>query len=376
MQTDKKLYAFGKTGDNAGAKNVVWKNVVWKNGEWPDVTKSPAAAKLQIIPNEVLLRPGASAQVRVIGLDANGFALNENVPLDSVKIDTFIPPTALVKATMNGAFDATGKLTADAKPIGSAGAFQAVLNADPKITGTMRGKVLPSLPIKIDFESTELKETTGPGLGNEVVALPPAEPGKPAVAPGPTNWNIIEAPTAFAYPPLAWNGARFRFEVRRAPGDGENKALCKTIDHKLFQRAQVFIGHPDMKNYTIEADVLTEGNKRKMSDIGLINQRYLVALRSNAREIEISSNLARIKEVQPFTLTPNEWYHLKVRVDVKPDGSGTVRAKAWKKADAEPDAWTIELADKFAHTNGAPGIFSLSPQEQRAWIDNIEVKAN
>ncbi len=371
VQTDKKLYAFGKTGDNAGAKNVVW-----KNGEWPDVTKSPAAAKLQIIPNEVLLRPGASAQVRVIGLDANGFALNENVPLDSVKIDTFIPPTALVKATMNGAFDATGKLTADAKPIGSAGAFQAVLNADPKVTGTMRGKVLPSLPIQIDFESTELKETTGPGLGNEVVALPPAEPGKPAVAPGPTNWNIIEAPTAFAYPPLAWNGARFRFEVRRAPGDGENKALCKTIDHKLFQRAQVFIGHPDMKNYTIEADVLTEGNKRKMSDIGLINQRYLVALRSNAREIEISSNLARIKEVQPFTLTPNEWYHLKVRVDVKPDGSGTVRAKAWKKADAEPDAWTIELADKFAHTNGAPGIFSLSPQEQRAWIDNIEVKAN
>ena len=371
VQTDKKLYAFGKKGDNAGAKKVEW-----KSAEWPDVTKTAAPAKLQLIPNEVLLRPGQSAQVRVRGLDALGFTLNESVAPDGVKIDTFIPPTALVKATMNGTFDANGKLTADAKPAGSAGAFQAVLKADEKVTGTMRGKVLPSLPIKIDFESTELKEKTGPGIGNEPTALAPAEPGKPAPQPGPTNWNVIEEPTAFSYPPLAWNGARFRFEVRKAPGEGDNKALCKTIDHKLFQRAQVFIGHPDMKNYTIEADVLTEGNKRKMSDIGLINQRYLVVLRGNAREIEVSSNLARIKEVQPFTLTPNEWYRLKVRVDVKSDGSGTVRAKAWKKADTEPDAWTIELADKFAHTNGSPGIYSLSPQEQRAWIDNIEVKAN
>ena len=65
-----------------------------------------------------------------------------------------------------------------------------------------------------------------------------------------------------------------------------------------------------------------------------------------------------------------------VKVDVAKDGSGTVRAKAWKKADAEPEAWTIEFAHKHAHENGSPGIFSLSPQEQRAWIDNIVVKAN
>ena len=154
------------------------------------------------------------------------------------------------------------------------------------------------------------------------------------------------------------------------------KALCKSIDNKLFQRGQVFIGHPDMKNYTIEADVMSEGNKRKMSDIGLINQRYLIILRGNAREIELSSNLERIKATSPFTLTPNEWHHLKVRVDTEKDGSGTVRAKAWKKADAEPAEWTLEYKHKAAHQNGSPGFFSLSPQEQRAWIDNIEVKAN
>jgi outer membrane protein assembly factor BamB len=370
IQTDKKLYAFGKKGNNPGAKTVVWKDEAW-----PEINKTAAPAKLQIIPNEVLLHPGQAAQVRVRGLDANGFTTHESVDLKDVKIDTYIPPTALVKATMNGKFDNGGKLTADAKPIGSAGAFQAVLTSDDKVNGTMRGKVLPDLPIKADFEGIELNETTGPGVGNEVKPLPPAEPGKPAPQPNPTNWNVIEPPTAFAYPPLAWNGARFRFEVREAPGGG-NKALCKTIDNKLFQRGQVFIGHPNMKNYTIEADVMSEGNKRKMSDIGLINQRYLVVLRGNAREMELSSNLERIKEVKPFTLTPNEWYRMKVRVDVEKDGGGTVRAKAWKKADPEPEAWTLEFKHANAHKNGAPGFFSLSPQDQRAWIDNIEVTAN
>jgi hypothetical protein len=306
-------------------------------------------------------------------LDAKGFTVEESVDPKTVKFETYIPPTALVKATMSGAFNADGALVADTAPKGSAGAFQGVLKAgDKDLTGTMRARVLPNLPIAVDFEATELKEKTGPGLGNEVVALPPAEPGKPAPQPGPTNWNVIEPPTAFAYPPLYWNGARFRFEVREAP-NGAGKALCKAIDNKLFQRGQVFIGHPESKNYTIEADVMTEGNKRKMSDIGLINQRYLVVLRGNAREMEVSSNLERLKVTAPFALTPNEWYRLKVIVDVAADGSGTVRAKAWKKAEVEPAAWTIEVPLAQAHTHGAPGFFSMTPQEQRAWIDNIAV---
>jgi outer membrane protein assembly factor BamB len=370
IQTDKKLYAFGKKGANPGASAVKW-------AEEPTPKLADAAVtKLQIIPNEVLLRPGQSAQVRVRGQAETGLTLDETVDLTKLKFDSYIPPTALVKAKMNGGFDATGKLTADATPAGSAGAFSAAFAGTDKVLGTMRGRVLPDLPIKIDFEGTKLTETTGPGLGNEVVALPPAEPGKPAPTPGPTNWNVVEPPTPFYYPPLAWNGARFRFEIRKAPGEGENLALCKSIDNKLFQRGQVFIGHPDMKNYTIEADVMSEGNKRKMSDIGLINQRYLVVLRGNAREIELSSNLERIKETKPFTMTPNEWHRLKVRVDTEKDGSGTVRAKAWKKADPEPEAWTLEFKHKAAHQKGSPGFFSLTPQEQRAWIDNIEVKAN
>ena len=368
VQTDKRLYAFEKKGDNADAKSVEW-----KQDAWPEAAKT--SAKLQLIPNEVFLHPGDSVPVRVRSLDANGFTVNETVDPKSVEIDTYVPATALVKATMNGKFDASGKLTADAKAIASAGAFQGVMkDGEKELTGTMRGRVMPSLPMKFDFEAIELKEKTGPGIGNEPAPPVSSGSGLPAPSPGPTNWNVAEPPTAFSYPPLAWNSCRFRFDVREAPGGG--KALCKTIDHKLFQRAQVFIGHPDMKNYTIEADVMSEGNKRKMSDIGLINQRYLVMIRGNAREIEISSNLERIRKAAPFTFTPNEWYHLKVKVDVTKDGSGTVRAKAWKKAEAEPAAWSIELEHNHAHEHGSPGIYSLAAQEQRAWLDNIEVKPN
>ncbi|MEO6740459.1 MAG: PQQ-binding-like beta-propeller repeat protein [Chthoniobacteraceae bacterium] len=376
IQTDKKLYAFGKAGENPGAKSVVWENV------WPTDHRDtkPEVAKLQLIPNEVLLEAGKSAQIRVRALDKDGFTVSENVDPSGVKFDNYIPPTALVKAKMNGTIDAAGKLTADPTRIASAGAFQGELKANEKVSGLMRGRVLQDLPIKIDFENYELNEMTGPGIGQEVKALPPAEPGRPAPPgprPGPTNWNAVEPPTPFAYPPLAWNSARFRLDIRKAPGDGNNKALCKTIDHKLFQRAQVFFGKSDLHDYTIEADVMSEGNKRKGCDIGLICQRYIVALKFNEQTIEVNSNQERVKLHEPITLERNVWYRMKVTVVPKPnDGGVTVKGKAWKKGEAEPEKWNIQFDHTTGHKNGSPGIFCLSSQEQRAWFDNIEVKAN
>jgi len=138
----------------------------------------------------------------------------------------------------------------------------------------------------------------------------------------------------------------------------------------------IFINRADLKNYTAEADVLSEGNKRKMSEVGLINQRYLIVMKGNAQAIEVSSNQELFLKSVPFKWSPNEWYHLKTRVDVSPDGSGVVRAKAWKKGETEPEAWSIEVPHKHAHEEGSPGIFSFTPQEQRAWIDNIVVTPN
>ena len=253
---------------------------------------------------------------------------------------------------MKGTFNSDGHLVADKSPSPSAGQFKGTLKLDDgtEIAGYIKGRVMPDLPIVQDFESFELSNTTT---------------------------NSVEPPTAFAYPPLPWNSARFRFEVREKEVDGvKTKALVKTIDNKLFQRGQVFFGHPTMSNYTIEADVLTEGNRRKMSEVGIINQRYTIVLKGNSQELEVNSNQERLKVAVPFKWTPNTWYHIKARVDVAADGSGVVRGKAWKRGETEPAAWNIEVPHKIAHKQGSPGVFGFAPNDQRVAIDNIRVSSN
>lgn len=339
IQTASKLYCFGKAGNNPGLSKAP------ASEKWP---KPGPATQLQVIPSEVLLHPGDSAAFRVRSLDANGFVVQENIDPAKVKWESYIPPTARVKAKMNGSFNAQGKLVADAGVVPSAGAYQASLG---DLKGYMRGRVLPNLPIKEDFESFKLAEMTA---------------------------TEVEPPTPFAYPPLPWIGARFKFEVREKDG---NKDLFKTIDNKLFQRGVLFMGSADMKNYTIQVDVMTEGNRRKMSEVGVIHQRYLIVLKGNDQKLEVSSNYERLRhpkaeEPSNFKVMPNVWYRLKTRVDVAADGSGVVRAKAWQRDQPEPAGWTIEVPHKHAHAEGAPGLFGFSPQDIPVRIDNVTVTPN
>jgi len=131
-----------------------------------------------------------------------------------------------------------------------------------------------------------------------------------------------------------------------------------------------------MKNYTIQADVLSEGNRRKMSEVGVVDQRYILVLKGNSQELEINSNQERLRVSVPFKWSPNVWYRLKARVELAADGSGVIRGKAWKRDDPEPAAWNIEVPHHHAHPNGCPGLFSFCPQDQRTYHDNIVVTAN
>src|ERR1051325_3441863 len=317
IQTDRKLYCFGKAGNNPGLPSAP------EEKPWP---KAGAVAKLQVIPSEVLLKPGAKASFRVRSLDANGLTVDEHVDAKLVKWTSYIPPTALVKSALKGSFNASGELVADEENIPSAGAFMATLG---NARGIIRGRVLSYLPIKQDFESFQLSETTT---------------------------NTVEPPTKFAYPPLPWIGARLRYEVRDKEG---SKARCKTTEHKWLQDGTIFFGHSDMKNYTIEADVMTEGNRRKMSEVGVINQRYAIVMKGNSQQIEISSNQERLRESVPFKWEAYKWYRLKARVDVAANGSGVVRAKAWLRGEQEPDKWLIEVKHAHGHPMGNPGLFRL-----------------
>lgn len=340
LQTTKKLYCWGAKG--ASAKGLP-PSVVVDKGPAPGT-----GTQLQLIPSEVLLKPGESATFRARVLDAKGLVVEEVKDVKALKWASYIPPTAKVRSSMNGTFDAEGRLTAAKDPIPSAGAFEATLG---NLKGRIRGRVLPSLPLTQDFESFQLTETTT---------------------------NTVEEPTKFSYPPLSWIGARFKFDVRDRDG---GKVLQKTIDNRFFQRAFVFLGTPDMKNYTMQADVLSEGKPRKMSEVGLINQRYLILLKGNEQKLEVNSNLERLrvpaKDAAPnFKWSPNTWYRLKTRVDVAADGSGMIRAKAWKRDDPEPEAWSLEVPHKTAHQSGSPGLFGFSPQDMRVAVDNIVVTPN
>jgi outer membrane protein assembly factor BamB len=245
-----------------------------------------------------------------------------------------------VKSVMKASFNPDGNLVAANETVPSAGAFEAT---HEKLKGYIRGRVLPYLPVKQDFESFSLSETN-------------ASDGTP-----------------FGYPPLPWIGARFKFELREKDG---SKVLAKTIENKYYQRATVFFGAPDAMNYTMEADVMSDGNRRKMSEVGIINQRYFIVLKGNEQKMEINSNLERLRESTDFAWQAKTWYRLKARVDLAQDGTATVRAKAWKKADQEPDKWTFEVRHKTGHRSGSPGLFGFSPQDMPVYIDNIAVTPN
>ncbi len=300
------------------------------------IEKGPATS-IQVVPSDVLLEPGDKVAFHLAATDANGSVVGQ---VNLVNWEKFIPPTARVKAKLDADFNDQGELVATAEAHESAGMFKGTAG---ELSGFVRGRIIEALPISEDFESYELTEDHAEGF-------------------------------KFSYPPLPWIGARLKWEVRDLDG---NKVLAKTLDNILFQRCQSFIGHPDSSNYTIQADLLTDGNRRVKSTVGLINQRYNCSLIGNSNLLEVSSNHERVKQSVSFPVTANTWYTLKMRVDINDDGSGVVRAKAWEKGGDEPDAWTIEVEHKNAHKKGAPGLFGFSPQSQKSvYVDNIQISSN
>lgn len=320
VHTSEKLYSF----------EIKNSGITWADAPADERPEIGTAAKMLPVPSDVLLKAGDKFSVNLRTLDANG---NYVGGVDSAEWAKFVPPTAKVKAEMDASFEGnTVVAAADAKE--SAGAWKATSG---ELSGILRGRVVSSLPYVQDFESFQMKD-------------------------------------GFAFPPLAWIGARLKWEVRELDG---NKVLAKTLDSVLFQRGLSFIGDEKMSNYTVQADVMTDGNRRLKSVVGVINQRYIIALVGNANIIEASSNHEHFKISAPFPISANKWYTLKTRVDLAEDGSGVVRAKAWPKVEPEPEAWSLEAPHKNAHTEGAPGLFGFSPQAQKSvFIDNISVIQN
>lgn len=322
VHTTEALYCFGTHRPHTAASMAA--APILQRGE---------PAILQVIPADVICRPGETVTFRAQMLDARG-----NIVDDLVR-DLRWTPSPAVQAT----FDRSTRvmsIPADARP--GAAALEVTSGG---LKASVRVRVVPGVPFTQDFEG---------------IALTQSDPA--------------DATVKFSWPPSEWIGGRPKWDIREVDG---SKVAARTLDNPLFQRTMTFIGHPDSTNYTMQADVMSDGNRRTISAPGLIHQRYLIVLKGNYQELEVSSNVERIKQSVPFAMKPNVWYTLKSRVETGRDGSATVRAKAWPRGEPEPDGWLIEVHHKHGHQNGAPGLYGFTLQSRfKAYIDNIVVTPN
>ena len=133
-----------------------------------------------------------------------------------------------------------------------------------------------------------------------------------------------------------------------------------------------WLGLPDMKNYTIQADVLIKGQGRQLANIGISANRYSLMIKGGQGKLQVYSwppHLHNAKEV-PFKVESNVWYTLKFKVDVR-DGKAFIFGKAWKTSDAEPEAWTLEHVDPHPNESGSPGLCFYALTD--CMYDNVKV---
>ena len=294
---------------------------------------------LQIIPAEFALKSGSSLAFKVYSLDETGRRIEELK--DGLTWEKWIPPTAKVQSKVDAEITSNGILVAEKNAKLSAGALRV---SNGNLFGVSRGRVLQDLPYEENFEE------------------------------GFSLTQQSSDQIAFSYAPLPWLGARMRWQVQDFGG---NMVAGNTLDRVLFQRAINFVGHKDMSNYTAVADVMTDGDRRTKSNVGLINQRYIFALIGNSQKLEIISNYDRFRHSVPFSFKTEIWYKLKTRVDLLEDGTGLVRAKAWPKSATEPTDWTIEIPHATPPLQGAPGVYAMSPQsKKKVYFDNLSITYN
>jgi outer membrane protein assembly factor BamB len=275
-----------------------------------------APAHVQVVPTELLLKPGEAVTLRVRLFDANGRFVREEKQASAAW--SFEQLSGSIKE---------GVYTAPA--IAQAGKVKAAMGG---ISGTARVRVVPPLPWSEDFDK---------------------------IAPGQV--------------PTHWINTSGKFSVRDVEG---KKVLVKHADNPFTKRARVFMGPTDWKNYTVEVDVFANERRRQMGDAGVVAQRYGLTLFGNHQRLELQPwqpETARTVTT-PFPWKANTWYRLKLRVENTPDGKVIARGKAWPAGEPEPEKWLLEKTDALGNKQGSPGIYADAPYE--VFFDNLKVTAN
>jgi len=308
LVSDSHLYAIGKKSVlQVGPPTVV--RVV--------AAASNPVAHVQVVPTELILRPGAKVNFRVRLFDYRGLFLREE-PLASWTLDN-----------LKGSI-ANGQLIVATDSITQAGLVKATVGG---VSGTASVRVFPPLPWSESFDALAV--------------------------------NTI---------PPTWVNTTLKFTVREVNG---NKVLVKTTEgSSLLSRARAYLGPSDLSNYTVEADVNATQKRRQQGDAGVIAQRYVLTLYGNSQMLHLEPwqpETARTVTI-PLAWKPDTWYRLKLQVENLPDGKVRARGKVWLASETEPAEWMIERIDPIPNRQGAPGIFGNALAE--VYFDNLKVYAN
>ncbi len=271
----------------------------------------PALA--QVVPAEVLLKPGTHQKFTVRLFNARGQFLR-NTP-------------ASFSLSGPGEINKEGNYLAASEPAHTATILSAKVN---NLQAQARIRVVPDLPWKFDFADGEV--------------------------------------------PVTWIGARYRHVVRDVDGE---KVMVKVTTIPKGTRSQSWMGHTDFHDYTVQADVRGALTNNKLPDAGVIAQRYTLDLMGASQQVQIRSwtpQLGRFSKSVPFAWQPNTWYTLKFRAATD-GGKAVLKGKVWKRGEKEPEAWTIEAVDEEPNLNGSPGLFG-NANDSEIMIDNISVTKN
>ncbi len=292
------------------------------------VSEDPTPALVQVVPYDTMLAPNESQAYQVRLYNSRGQFLRE-VPAQDVKFEVRGQGQISQQAGVYHAPKTHKHQTA------------LVVAKVGELEGAARLRIIPPLPWSFDFNNAEKV-------------------------------------------PLTWVGGRVRYVIRDQ--DGEKVAVKRSVlptprnpKNKLGTRSRMWMGPPDMANYTVQVDfALTKsGESGKMPDFGVINSRYTMTARSSNKQLRIyswSPNDYRAYAVVDFDPEPGQWYTMKLRVEPVGDKM-SVRGKLWVRGQAEPEAWTIEMLDDSPNLTGSPGLYG-NAQEAEIFLDNLSVYEN
>ncbi|WP_417740241.1 PQQ-binding-like beta-propeller repeat protein [Rosistilla oblonga] len=295
----------------------------------PGVTPAPEAAKemanddktpawVQVVPAEAIVRPGEKIDYKVSLFNQNG---------------QFIEEASDPKLTVVGGGSVDGT-TFDAADQNGSHYAATVTATVGDLQGSSRVRVVPALPWKFTFD--ELDDA-----------------------------------------PVTWVGARYRHVIREVDG---SPALVKVSTIPKGARSRGWMGHWDLANYTISADVKGQQVGTQLPDIGLTAMGYALDLQGNSQKLQIRTWYAQLRMAKtvPFEWKADVWYRMKLQAGIEEqDGKkvAVLKGKVWPRDDKEPSEWTVTAVDHSPNLSGSPGLYG-NAKVCELYLDNIEVTAN